>query len=74
MRKLELIQIGDSVGVILPEDMLARLKLSEGDLVRLTESANGVTLSPYPTSPDEQLKVGREFMCEYRNTFHQLDK
>ena len=40
----------------------------------LTEAANGLTLTPYDPELDEQLKVGREFMREYRDTFHQLAK
>jgi hypothetical protein len=54
--------------------VLARLKLEKGDTVFLTEAANGVTLTPYDPSLDKQLKLGREFMHEYRDTFHQLAK
>jgi putative addiction module antidote len=74
MSALKLTQIGNSVGVILPKEVLARLKLEKGDTVFLTEAANGVTLTPYDPSLDEQLKLGREFMHEYRDTFHQLAK
>jgi putative addiction module antidote len=74
MSTLKLTQIGNSVGVILPKEVLARLKLEKGDTVFLTEAANGVTLTPYDPSLDEQLKLGREFMHEYRDTFHQLAK
>ncbi len=74
MSALKLTQIGNSVGVILPKEVLARLKLQKGDTVFLTEAANGVTLTPYDPSLDEQLKLGREFMHEYRDTFHQLAK
>ena len=34
----------------------------------------GVTLSPYDPALDEQLALGREFMREYRDTFHELAK
>jgi putative addiction module antidote len=74
MSALKLTQIGNSVGVILPKEVLARLKLEKGDTVFLTEAANGVTLTPYDPSLDKQLKLGREFMHEYRDTFHQLAK
>lgn len=74
MTVLKLTQIGDSVGVILPKEVLARLKLEEGDMVLLTEAANGVNLSRYDPSVEEQLKAGREFLCEYRDTFRQLAK
>jgi putative addiction module antidote len=74
MTALKLTQIGNSVGVILPKEVLARLKLEKGDMVFVTDAANGVTLTPYDPTLDEQLKAGREFMREYRDTFHQLAK
>ena len=74
MTALKLTQIGNSVGVILPKEVLARLKLEKGDTVFLTEAANGVTLTPYDPALEEQLRLGREFMREYRDTFHQLAK
>lgn len=75
MAALKITQIGNSVGVILPKEVLARLKLGKGDTVFVTEAANGgVTLTPYDPDLDEQLALGREFMREYRDTFHQLAK
>ena len=74
MSALKLTQIGNSVGVILPKELLARLRLEKGDTLFVTEAANGVTLTPYDPALDEQLQLGREFMREYRDTFHQLAK
>ena len=74
MSALKLTQIGNSVGVILPKELLACLKLEKGDTLFVTESANGVTLTPYDPALEEQLQLGREFMREYRDTFHQLAK
>lgn len=74
MTALKLTQIGNSVGVILPKDVLARLKLEKGDTVFVTDAANGVMLTPYDPALDQQLEIGREFMREYRDTFHQLAK
>ena len=74
MTVLKLTQIGNSVGVILPKELLAKLKLEKGDTVFVTEAANGVNLSPYDPSLDDELALGREFMREYRDTFHQLAK
>lgn len=74
MISLKLTQIGNSVGVILPKEVLARLKLEKGDTVFVTDAVNGVTLTPYDPALEEQLDAGREFMREYRDTFHQLAK
>ena len=74
MTALKLTQIGNSVGVILPKDVLARLKVEKGDSLYLIDAANGVILTPYDPALDEQVAAGREFMREYRDTFHQLAK
>lgn len=74
MYQLKLTQIGNSVGIILPKDALARLKLQKGESVFLTESAEGYILTPYDPALEEEISAGREFMREYRDTFHQLAK
>ena len=74
MTTLKLTQIGNSVGVILPKEILARLKLEKGDSVFVTDAPGGVTLTPYDPALDEQLALGREFMRDFRDTFHQLAK
>jgi putative addiction module antidote len=74
MHSLKITQIGNSLGLILPKEMLARLKLEKGDTVHITESPEGLVVTPYDPALDEQLRLGREFMREYRDTFHQLAK
>lgn len=74
MTALKLTQIGNSVGVILPKEVLANLKVEKGDTLFVTEATNGVTLTPYDPGLDEQIAAGREFMREFRDTFHQLAK
>lgn len=74
MTTLKLTQIGNSVGVILPKEVLARLKVEKGDSLFMTDSTDGITLTPYDPELAAQLEEGREFMREYRDTFHQLAK
>jgi putative addiction module antidote len=74
MLTLKLTQIGNSVGVVLPKEMLARLKLAKGQSVYVTETPDGYVLTPYDPALAEQVEAGREFMREYRDTFHQLAK
>ena len=74
MTALKLTQIGNSVGVILPKEVLARLKVGKGDRVFLSEAGDGVMLTPYDPALEEQIRLGREFMHEFRDTFHQLAK
>ena len=74
MFALKLTQIGNSVGVILPKEMLARLKLDKGSSVFVTETPNGYVLTPYDPALGEQIEIGRAFMHEYRDSFHELAK
>ena len=74
MHTLKLTQIGNSVGVILPKEVLARLKVEKGDTLYVSEMPGGVALSPYDPSFEAQLELGREFMREYRDTFRALAK
>ena len=74
MHMLKLTQIGNSVGVILPREALARLRLEKGQSVFLTETPDGYALTPYDPELEEQIQAGREFMREFRDTFHQLAK
>lgn len=74
MHMLKLTQIGNSVGLVLPKEALSRLKLQKGETVFLTESAEGFILTPYNPALEEEITAGREFMRDYRDTFHQLAK
>ncbi len=74
MQALKLTQIGNSVGVILPKEVLARLKLEKGDTVYLTDAPGAVTLTPHDPAFEKQVDAGREFMREYRDTLNALAK
>ncbi len=74
MYTLKLTQIGNSVGVILPKDVLAKLKLEKGQSIFITETPEGYAITPYDPAVEKQLQAGRDFMREYRDTFHQLAK
>ncbi|MFZ2628310.1 MAG: AbrB/MazE/SpoVT family DNA-binding domain-containing protein [Rugosibacter sp.] len=71
---LKLTQIGNSVGVILPKEALAALKLEKGDTIHLSESPEGFQITPYDPTLADQLNLGRDFMREFRDTFHALAK
>jgi len=74
MSALKLTQIGNSVGVILPKEVLAKLKLEKGDAVYWTESANGITLTPYSSEFETQMEAAREVMKRRRHVLRELAK
>lgn len=71
---LKVTQIGNSVGVILPKEMLARLKVQKGDSLFVTEVPDGVTLRPYDAEFAEQMELAREIMRKRRNVLRELAK
>jgi putative addiction module antidote len=74
MNTLKVTQVGNSLGVVLPKEIVARLKVQRGDTLHVTETPDGIVLTPYDPSVDEQLAHGREFMHEFRDAFRQLAK
>lgn len=74
MTALKLTQIGNSVGVILPKEVLARLKLEKGDTVFLTDAANGVNLTPYSAEFEAQMTQARDIMKMRRAVLRELAK
>jgi putative addiction module antidote len=74
MHSLKITQIGNSLGVILPKEVLARLKLEKGDTVHLTESPDGVRLTPHDPAFELQMKAARKVMKERRAVLRELAK
>ena len=71
---LKLTQIGNSVGVILPKEVLARLKVQKGDSLFVTDLPDGVALQPYDQEFAEQMELARQIMRERRNVLRELAK
>jgi len=72
--ELKITKIGNSLGVILPRELLTRLKLDKGDTVFLTETPDGYRLSPYDPAFAEQMRTARELMKKRRNVVHELSR
>jgi putative addiction module antidote len=72
---LQIRKIGNSVGVILPKELLARFNLKEGDKFYPVEQPDGVLrLSPYNPKHARTMQIARNVMHEYRDTFAALAK
>lgn len=74
MATLKLRAIGNSVGVVLPKELLARLNVGEGDTLEVINTPDGVVLTALDPNAAEQLRVGREVMKRYRNVLRELAK
>ena len=74
MTALKLTQIGNSVGVILPKEVLARLKLEKGDTLYLTEAPDGYRITPYGEDFARQMAAARSIMKKRRQALRELAK
>jgi putative addiction module antidote len=73
--KLEIKKIGNSTGLILPKELLARLGLSQGDKVVVSEGPDRtLTLSLYDPDDDETMRIAREAIRNYKNVLKALAK
>ncbi len=68
----KIIAIGNSVGVILPKETVARLNVQKGDTLYITESPAGVVLGAYDEEFAKQMEAAREVMRENRDVLQRL--
>ena len=72
---LQVCKIGDSVGLILPDELLSRLNLKEGDaLYPVQQPDGGLLLTPHKPKHARAMEIARKVMHEYRDTFTALAK
>ncbi len=72
--KARITQIGNSTGLILPKEVVERLKVQKGDEVFLIETKNGFTVTPYDPEFEAQIAVASKGMAKYRNALRSLAK
>jgi putative addiction module antidote len=68
----KIIAIGNSAGIILPKETLARLNVQKGDTLFITEGAQGIRLLAYDTEFAAQMEAAREVMRENRDVLQRL--
>lgn len=72
---LQIKKIGNSLGFILPKDLLARLKLKEGDKLHIVEQTErGIKLSPYDPKHAKAMELARRSFRKYADTYKALAK
>lgn len=74
MHTLKLTQIGNSVGVILPRELLTKLGLVKGSTVYAVEQPDGVRLTTADPDFEAQMEVARRVMRERRAVLRELAK
>jgi putative addiction module antidote len=74
MHTLKITQIGNSLGVILPREVLAKLKLVKGDALHLTDAPDGLRLTPHDPAFEQQMDAARAIMKRRRAVLRELAK
>ncbi len=70
--KLKVTTIGNSAGVILPKELLARLRVDKGDELYAVETPDGVRLTTYDPVFAAQMEVAERIMREHRDLLRKL--
>ena len=74
MIKVAVRRIGNSTGIILSKEALARLRVDAGDALFLIETPAGYEVTPYDPEFEAQLRSAKKGMRAYRNTLRELAK
>ena len=74
MYKLKVTTVGNSTGVVLPKEVLSRLKLQKGDVLYLTETPDGYKITPYDEEFARQMEAAERVMRENRDVMRELAK
>ncbi|NQV56668.1 MAG: AbrB/MazE/SpoVT family DNA-binding domain-containing protein, partial [Rhodospirillales bacterium] len=72
MTTLKLKPVGNSTGVILPKEILAKLDVESGDSLFVVETPNGIELTPYDPEFERQMEAGRKIMKKRRTVLREL--
>jgi len=74
MLELKVTAVGNSLGVVLPREALARMKLAKGDTLYITETQDGYRLTPYSPEFEAQMEAARKVMKKRRAALRELAK
>ena len=70
--KVKITTVGSSAGMVLPKELLTKLRVQKGDTLYVSETADGIELSPYDPEFEQEIETARAVMRRYRNALRQL--
>lgn len=74
VRKVVLRQMGGSIGATIPKDIAERFNLSQGDEVFITETDQGILITPYDPNFNQAMAAYEEGAKKFRNALRELSK
>ena len=73
-KKIVLRQMGGSIGATIPREIAERFRLDKGDEVYVSETAEGILITPYDPDFGEAMAVYEKGAKKYRNALRELAK
>ncbi|MCC7279949.1 MAG: AbrB/MazE/SpoVT family DNA-binding domain-containing protein [Chromatiaceae bacterium] len=74
MFKVKVTAVGNSMGILLPREALAKLRVAKGDTLYLVENQDGFSLTPFQEDFEDQMRAAEKVLKQYRNALHELAK
>lgn len=75
MIEVKVRKFGNSLGVILPREVINRLNTRDGEHLFLVECPDGTyQLTPYDPAFEKKMAAADDILHRYRNTLHELAK
>jgi len=71
---LKIVQIGNSLGVVLPRDVLDELNVEKGDKLFITRSPEGYRFTRNDPEFERRMALAREIMRRRHNVLRELAK
>lgn len=69
---LKITAIGNSFGIILPKDILEKLRVSKGDSILAFETPNGIEITAFDSVVARQMEVAEKVMRKHRDVLKKL--
>jgi putative addiction module antidote len=74
MQTLKLTTVANSTEVVLPEELLEKLRVGKGDTLYVVETPNGIEMTPYDPDFARQMEIAERVMREDRDALRELAK
>jgi putative addiction module antidote len=75
MVELKVRRFGNSLGVVLPKEVVNRLQTGDGEALFLIEAPDGTyRLTPYDPTFEKKMEKAEDIISRYRNTLNKLAK
>ena len=72
IHKVKLSTVGNSIGIVIPKELLEKLRVGKGDVMQVLETPRGIELTAYNAEFERQLEVAEKVMREDRDVLRKL--